>query len=81
MLRAMFFATGTFAALCGAVLFRVDRVVLTRSADDVRIVDVIGRSLPDSRCEIDPPEWLAYTLVSTGVLTMLYALALPKKGT
>jgi hypothetical protein len=81
MLRAMFFATGTFAALCGAVLFRVDRVVLTRSKDDARVVDVISHNSADDRCEIDPPEWLAYTLVSTGLLTMLYALALPKKGT
>ena len=81
MLRTMFFATGTFAALCGAVLFRVDRVVLTRSPNDARVVDSISRSLSDGRCEIDPPEWLAYTLVSTGLLTMLYAVALPKKGT
>jgi hypothetical protein len=77
----MFFATGTFAALCGAVLFRVDRVVLTRSEDDARVVDVISRNIADDRREIDPPEWLAYTLVSTGLLTVLYALALPKKGT
>jgi hypothetical protein len=42
---------------------------------------VISRNSADGRCEIDPPEWLAYTLASTGVLTMLYALALPKKGT
>jgi hypothetical protein len=77
----MFFATGTFAALCGAVLFRVDRVVLTRSEDDARVVDVISRNIADDRREIDPPVWLAYTLVSTGLLTVLYALALPKKGT
>jgi len=81
MLRAMFLALGTFAALCGAVLFRVDRVVLTRSADDGQLIDVISRDTSDGHCEIDPPDWLPYTLVSTGVLTMLYALALPKKGT
>ena len=81
MLRAMFLALGTFAALCGAVLFRVDRVVLTRSQDDARVVDMISRNLSEGRCEVDPPEWLAYTLLSTGLLTMLYALALPKKGT
>jgi hypothetical protein len=81
MLRALFFAMGTFATLCGGVLFRVDCVVLTHSEHDARVVNVISRDLANGRCQIDPPEWLSYTLVSTGLLTILYSLALPKKGT
>lgn len=81
MLRAMFFAMGTFAALCGGVLFQVDRVVLTSSAGHSTAAQSLTTPLPDGRREIDPPSWLPYTLASTGVLTMLYALALPKKAT
>lgn len=80
MLRAMFFAMGTFAALAGGVLFQVDRVVLTSSAAETAAARSLSRPLADGGREVDPPSWLPYTLVSTGVLTMLYALALPKKG-
>lgn len=80
MLRAMFFAMGMFAALCGGVLFQVDRVVLTSSAAETPVAASLTRTRPGGRREIDPPAWLPYTLASTGVLTMLYALALPKKA-
>jgi hypothetical protein len=80
MLRAMFFAMGTFAALAGGVLFQVDRVVLTSSVGETAAARSLSSPLADGRREVDPPSWLPYTLASTGVLTMLYALALPKKG-
>ena len=28
---------------------------------------------------IDPPDWAAFSLLSVGAVTMLYAIALPKK--
>jgi hypothetical protein len=76
----MFFAMGTFAALCGGVLFQVDRVVLTSSAAQSHAARSLSTPDNDGRREVDPPSWLPYTLASTGVLTMLYALALPKKA-
>lgn len=81
MLRAMFFAIGTFAALCGLLLFRIDRVVLTPTAeDDQGLLRIVSRSTANDCREIDPPDWLPYTLASTGALTMLYALAMPRKN-
>lgn len=75
MLRALFFAIGAFVALTGGGLFVVDRVVLTESARQT-----IEQKAPGmAPREIDPPAWLPYTCSSCGVLTMLYALALPRK--
>ena len=39
------------------------------------------RAIPSSRNQrvIDPPEWAAFSLLSVGAVTMLYAVALPKK--
>jgi hypothetical protein len=85
MLRAMFFAAGTFVTLTGLLLFRVDRIVLTAAADASATssmpLDLVSTRLPDGCREVDPPAWLPYTLASTGVLTILYTFALPRKGT
>lgn len=76
MLRALFFAVGAFIALTGGGLFVVDKVVLNESArrSMAEQTTLIGGS-----GEIDPPAWLPYTCSSCGVLTMLYAMALPRK--
>jgi hypothetical protein len=86
MLRAMFIAVGTFVTLTGLLLFRVDRVVLTPPAGDAAAapsatLDAVSTRLPDGCREVDPPAWLPYTLASTGLLTILYTFALPRKGT
>lgn len=80
MLRAMFLAIGTFVALCGLLLFRVDRIVLAPpETGDPAILSTISRPLDDGCREIDPPGWLPYTLASTGLLTMLYSVAMPRR--
>ena len=81
MLRSLFFAAGTFLLLCGLVLFRVDAIVLAPAESHADIgLRVAARTGHDGRDEVDPPPWLSYTLTSTGVVTMLYALALPRKA-
>lgn len=76
MLRALFFAIGAFVALTGGGLFLVDSVVLTDAARQT-ILEMIPLSMATR--EIDPPAWVPYTFSSCGLLTMLYALALPRK--
>jgi hypothetical protein len=77
MLRALFFAIGAFVALTGGGLFVVDSVVLTDAAHQT-----LSERIPLSFAarEIDPPAWLPYTCSSCGILTMLYALALPRRA-
>ena len=38
----------------------------------------MGKSVDDQKV-FDPPEWLAFSLMSVGTVTMLYAIALPKR--
>jgi hypothetical protein len=82
MLRASAFAAGLFVALWGAVFLVVDKVVLyspPESEPGIRGMlkqQAIGQ---ETRPIIDPQEWAAFTLMSLGSVTMLYAVALPKK--
>lgn len=77
MLRALFFAVGAFLALTGGGLFAVDSFVLSDAA-----LQTLSEKTPLllASPEIDPPAWLPYTFSSCGVLTMLYALALPRRA-
>ena len=77
MLRALCFAVGAFIALTGGGLFAVDSVFLSDAA--LQVLSDKAPLLSASR-EINPPAWMPYTFGSCGVLTMLYALALPRKA-
>lgn len=80
MIRALFFGLGAFVALWGLTLFVVDGVVLAcePETDEPRPLVQFTEPLPDGRRLLDPPDWMAYTMVGMGGLTMLYALALPR---
>ena len=82
MLRSSFFATGLFVTLWGASFLLVDKFVLTAKADSSRDRDFRGlfTTVNSQRQKVvDPPEWTAFSLMSVGTVTMLYAVALPKK--
>jgi hypothetical protein len=87
MLRAIFVSWGLFLAMSGGSLLLVDKMVLTfqdEPAEDATQDDeefrglFMGKSV-DDRKVFDPPEWLAFSLMSVGTVTMLYAIALPKR--
>ena len=84
MLRATFFAAGLFVAMWGASLLAIDKVVLTTKTSPQRQTGFRGlfTSVNAQRQRvIDPPDWAAFSLMSVGSVTMLYAIALPKKRT
>ena len=80
MIRALFFGVGAFVGLWGMSLFAVDGVLLTLApeATDSRLIQAVSIASVDGRRMIDPPDWVSYTLVSMGGLTMLYSVALPR---
>jgi len=84
MLRGTFFSIGMFITLWGVSLLFVDKLVLNMP-DDVAARTPGFRGLYQGNQQqskqriIDPPEWAAFSLLSVGAVTMLYALALPKK--
>lgn len=85
MLRASFFAAGLFVGLMGVSCLFTDRVILTvkqeeqtQPSQDIRGLFTTVNS--ERQKVIDPPEWAAFSLMSVGAVTMLYAVALPKKS-
>ena len=82
MMRSIFFSTGLFVALWGVTFLFVDNVTLRLQEDETRPQDFRGlfTSLNKDRQKVfDPPDWAAFALMSVGSVTMLYAIALPKK--
>lgn len=84
MWRTLFFTLGLFVALLGATCFFVESVTLKaaeKPADGWRGVVARVRNTVGSpeRKTIEPPEWAAFSLISLGAVTMLYAVALPRR--
>jgi hypothetical protein len=82
MLRGTFFSIGLFITLWGVSLLFVDKLVLNVPDDNARNPNFRGMyagNAPGKQRVIDPPEWAAFSLLSVGAVTMLYAVALPKK--
>jgi hypothetical protein len=88
MLRAIAFSMGLFVALCGSSFLMVDKMVLTMKLDPkpapepVRSEEFRGLFIEKDEHDnsvFNPPEWVAFCLMSVGTVTMLYSVALPKK--
>lgn len=83
MLKSCFFSTGLFVTLWGVSLLFVDQIVLnaTEEGDPENTISaMISTVTPENQKYVDPPDWAAFSLMSVGAVTMLYAVALPKKG-
>ena len=82
MMRSTFFAMGLFVSLWGTTFLFVDKLVLTAKAESPRQNGFRGLFTgvsPERKQVVDPPDWAAFSLMSVGTVTMLYAVALPKK--
>lgn len=84
MFRAIAFATGLFVVLCGGSFLMVDQMVLNLKYEPEvpRTEEFRGMFMTlnnDKQKVFMPPQWLAFTLMSIGSVTMLYSIALPKK--
>ena len=81
MIRAAFLSSGLFLVLCGGMLFCVDEVTLSKrvTGSPSRLVSLIATPAGLDRLKVTPPEWMPFTFVGVGGVTMLYAVALPRK--
>jgi hypothetical protein len=83
MLRGTFFSIGMFITLWGISLLFIDKLVLNMPDDGAARNQNFRGSYQGQQAQkqkvIDPPEWAAFSLLSVGAVTMLYAIALPKK--
>ena len=83
MLRSCFFATGMFVVLWGASFLLVDTFILNLKDETDQKPGFRGMLFtsvtPERQRTFNPPDWSAFSLISVGSVTMLYAIALPKK--
>lgn len=82
MLRSCFFSAGLFVTLCGVSLLFIDQMLLNVTEEGEKenaISAMISTVTPEKQKVVDPPEWAAFSMMSIGAVTMLYAVALPKK--
>ncbi|MFO0919415.1 MAG: hypothetical protein U0872_14040 [Planctomycetaceae bacterium] len=85
MLRASFFSAGLFVCLWGMAFLHVDKIVMHNTDEKLQRDENIRGMLSNQQIEkeirriIDPPDWAAFSLLSAGAVTMLYAVALPRK--
>ncbi|QDT42948.1 hypothetical protein Pan241w_30430 [Gimesia alba] len=89
MFRSSFFAAGLFVLLTGTSFLFVDKMVLTHKVvleepEPVREPEFRGflgmTTLNEDQQEVlNPPDWAAFSMMSIGAVTMLYAAALPKR--
>ena len=80
MSRSICFSAGLFIALWGVSFLFIDRIVLN-SANLQRENGFRGLFARNGAREqvVDPPDWASFALISMGVVTMLYSVALPSK--
>src|SRR6516162_2647841 len=82
MMRATFFSIGLFIALWGGAFLVIDKFVLASDEAPVQagFRGLFGGTAAAAKKKVlDPPDWAAFSLMSVGTVTMLYAVALPKK--
>lgn len=82
MIRAAFLTIGLYISLCGAGLFAVSEVTLNEkfSTSPSLLVDLITERANSGLRIFHPPDWMPFTCIGVGGVTMLYAIALPRKA-
>ena len=73
MWRALFMALGVSAVLLGLECLVVEKAVLAPGAP------AEGQSVA-ARRDFIPPDWAPWSLMSTGAVSMLYSVTIPKRG-
>lgn len=80
LIRAAFFAFGLTLAGSGSLLFAVDSITLKKRVSEAPVpaMSWVTSATKDGRRIITPPDWIPFTLIGIGGVTVLYAVALPK---
>ena len=84
MWRAFFLAIGISCCVFGVEAIALEKAVLNTSdpiIDRLASKGALGiRRTPTSgSLEIAPPEWAPWTLISAGVVVILYSFTIPKR--
>ncbi|HTQ39874.1 MAG TPA: hypothetical protein VMJ32_12670 [Pirellulales bacterium] len=70
MWRSFFLAVGLFLVVLGVESMLIDQATLTNPSSD---------SGGPAEITVAPPDWVPWSLVSAGAVTILYSYTLPQK--
>lgn len=79
MIRAAFTALGFTLSLWGAGLFYVESVTLKSNVAQSHLLSLVTTTQGDSQ-QIVFAAWIPHTLIGVGIVTILYAIALPGRA-
>jgi hypothetical protein len=79
MARGLFLALGVFALILGAQCLVVDQAVLRSPPPGQNSNSTFAMAKPMQAQVVRPPEWAPWSLLAGGTVTILYAIALPKR--
>ena len=71
MMRSLFLAVGLFVLVLGLECMAIDQATVTTPPD--------SSGAGPSTVTFTPADWVPWTLVSAGAVTILYSYTLPKK--
>ena len=77
MWRAFFLSIGIYACILGGECLVVERVVLNRTEKVASTMPLVPGEA--RKKEITPPDWAPWSLLSFGVITMIYSFTIPKR--
>ncbi len=73
MWRALFLALGISSCIIGLESLAIDKAVLKPQPAEVE-------GAPPVQREITPPDWAPWSLMSGGVVVVLYSFTIPKRS-
>lgn len=77
MWRALFWAVGVYAVLLGAQFMLIDRAVL-HGSESAGGGGPFGISRPAGEPFV-PPDWAPWSLITFGIITLIYSFTIPKR--
>jgi hypothetical protein len=85
MLRAFFLAIGIYMCILGGECLVVERFVMAQEpppADPSTPATLFGAAATPApvRSDIEPPDWVAWSLLSTGAVVILLAITIKRQG-
>lgn len=73
MMRALFLGLGLFVLVLGLECMAIDQATVTNPQQDT------AAAAGSSTVTFTPADWVPWTLVSAGLVTILYSYTLPQK--
>mgnify|MGYP006865012726 CR=1 FL=1 len=82
MWRSMFLSAGIMACILGGECMILEKAVLAGEPEKIEQTATIFAPNPPTAAaprEIKPPEWAPWSLLSTGVVVILYSYSIPRR--